>query len=347
MDMETIDLRSDTVTFPTPAMRRAMAEAPVGDDVYGEDPTVNTLQEQAAARLGKEAALFVPSGTMANITAILTQCARGDEIIVGDKAHVFLYEAGNPATLGGVHSRPLPVQPDGTLALDAIEDAIRGNDSHFPITRLICLENTQAGVAGAPLPLAYINAVADLAHSHGIGLHIDGARLFNAATATHCDVRDLVAGADSVSFCLSKALCAPVGSLVVGSKAFITKAHRVRKVLGGGMRQAGILAAAGLIALNEMPDHLAEDHENARLLATELASIPGLAIDLKQVQTNMLFIKLTDDCPHDVRSISDRLGTQGVRINPNGKRQLRAVTHNGFKREHIPAVVAAFGKALA
>ncbi len=344
--MKAIDLRSDTVTWPTPAMRRAMADAPVGDDVYGEDPTINLLEEQAAARLGKEAALFVSSGTMGNVTAILAQCGRGDEIIVGDKAHIYIYEAGNPATVGGVHSRVVHVQPDGTLALDEIEAAIRDDNPHFPQTRLICLENTQGSIGGVPLPPDYINAVGKLAHDHGIGLHIDGARLFNAATATGCDVRDLVAAADSVSFCLSKGLCAPVGSLIVGSRPFIAKARRVRKSLGGGMRQAGILAAAGLIALNEMTTRLQEDHDHARRLATALAKLRGVSIDLAHVQTNMIFIKLTAECPYDAAQIAEKLAAHNIRIGVTGARQFRAVTHYWITAAHVDQVIAAFSEAV-
>ncbi|MHB8626272.1 MAG: low-specificity L-threonine aldolase [Aggregatilineales bacterium] len=345
--MNIIDIRSDTVTWPTPDMRRAMAEAVLGDDVYGEDPTVNELEAQAAARFGKEAALFVTSGTMGNVTSALAQCERGDEIILGDRAHMFVYEAGNPATVGGVHSRTLHVQPDGTLPLDEIEAAIRDpNNLHYPRTRLICLENTQGGIGGVALPPEYINAVGKLAHEHGLGLHIDGARIFNAATATHCDVRDLVAAADSVSFCLSKGLCAPVGSLIVGSKPFIAKARRVRKWLGGAMRQAGVLAAAGLIALNEMPKRLQVDHDNARALALGLSKLPGVQINLQQVQTNMVFIKLGDDCPYNSQQISDKLNAHNIRINNTGKRSFRAVTHYWITREHIDQVISAFGDAL-
>jgi len=244
--MDRIDLRSDTVTWPTPEMRQAMAEALVGDDVYGEDPTVNALQEAAARRLGKEAGLFVASGTMGNLVAVLAHCGRGDEVILGDKAHTFIYEAGGMAALGGVHPHTVPVQADGTLPLEAIEAAIRPNNVHMPVTRLIALENTQGTVGGIPISKAYTDEVGRLARAHGLALHIDGARIFNAATALNENVADLVAAADSVTFCLSKGLCAPVGSVLVGSRAFIARAHRVRKQLGGGMRQVGILAAAGL-----------------------------------------------------------------------------------------------------
>ena len=346
--MNTIDLRSDTVTWPTPAMRQAMAEAPVGDDVYGEDPTVNLLQAQAAALLGKEAALFVSSGTMGNIIASLAHCERGSEIIVGDKAHMFIYEAGNPATIGGVHTRPVHVQPDGTLALAEIEGAIRDPDNvHYPRTSLIGLENTQGGIGGVVLPVDYVRQVGELAHSRNIVLHIDGARLFNAAAALGCDVRDLVAPADSVSFCLSKGLCAPVGSLLVGSQSFIARAVRIRKALGGGLRQAGILAAAGLIALNDMPAQLPIDHENARALASGLATLPGVQINMQQVQTNMVFFSLADDVPVSAAQIIEALAAHNIRIGTIGKRQFRAVTHYWITRAHVQQVIDAFAAVLA
>ncbi len=328
-------------------MRQAMAEAPIGDDVYGEDPTINALQEQAAARLGKEAGLFVASGTMGNVTSVLTHCGRGEEIIVGHKAHIYNYEAGNPATVGGIHSRVVNVQPNGRLALDDIEAAIRpDHDSHHAVTRLICLENTQGGVGGAALPLDYINEVGALAKQHGVSLHIDGARLFNAATATGCEPRALVAVADSVSICLSKGLCAPAGSVIVGSREFIRRARRVRKSLGGGMRQGGILAAAGLIALNEMSLRLQEDHENARLLAIELSRLPGVWIELAQVQTNMIFIKLTEECPHDAQHVAETLKQHNILIGVTGKRQFRAVTHYWIQRAHLDQVLDAFKVAV-
>ncbi len=344
--MNKIDLRSDTVTWPTPEMRRAMAEAPVGDDVYGEDPTVNALEEQAAARLGKEAGLFVASGTMGNVTAVLTHCGRGDEIIVGDKAHIFNYEGGNPATLGGVHSRPLKVQPNGTLLLEEIEAAIRFDDPHYPRTRLICLENTQGSVGGIPLPPDYLRAVGELANRHGLQVHVDGARLFNAVTATGCEARELVEVADSVSICLSKGLCAPVGSVVVGSQEFIRRARRVRKALGGGMRQAGILAAAGLIALNDMTGRLQEDHDHARLLANGLSQLPGIHIDLTQVQTNMVFLTLTAECPYSSAQLIERLKAHDVLVGQLYGRQLRAVTHRWISRADVERAIDAFSKAV-
>jgi threonine aldolase len=245
--MNTIDLRSDTVSHPTPEMRQAMANAPVGDDVFGDDPTINDLQDYAADLLGKEAALFVASGTQGNVCAVLAHCQRGDELIVGKQAHIFQFEAGAASVLGGISMNQVQVQPDGTLKLDEIEASIRDvTNVHHPLTRLVCLENTQGGVGGVPITAEYTSKVAELVHRHGLQLHIDGARLFNAAAALNVSPRELVKDADSIQICMSKGLCAPVGSLLVGSKALIEKARRARKMLGGGMRQGGILAAAAL-----------------------------------------------------------------------------------------------------
>ncbi len=239
-----IDLRSDTVTRPTPAMRQAMADAVVGDDVYGEDPTIRRLEEMVAARLGKEAAVFVPSGTMGNLVSVLSHCGRGDELILGDQSHIFHYEQGGSAAVGGVHPRPLPNHADGTIDLNQIEDAIRSDNEHYPVTRLIALENTHNRCGGAVLTPEYVDSVGALAQAHGLKLHVDGARLWNAAVALHETPARLVAAADSVSVCFSKGLAAPVGSAVAGSHAFIRQARRMRKQVGGGMRQAGVLAAA-------------------------------------------------------------------------------------------------------
>lgn len=345
--MDSIDLRSDTVTWPTPEMRRAMAEAPVGDDVYGEDPTVNRLQEEAARRFGKEAGLFVASGTMGNLVAVLAHCGRGDEVILGDRAHTFLYEAGGIAALGGVHPHTLPVQPDGTLQLDQIRDAIRPDNVHMPPTRLIALENTQGTVGGIPVPKSYIDAVGDIAKEHGLALHIDGARIFNAAVALNCEVDQLTAAADSVSFCLSKGLCAPVGSVLVGSREFITRAHRIRKLVGGAMRQAGILAAAGLVALDTMPQRLADDHATARRLAKGLAAIPQIVIDLPRVQTNMVFFALREDAGITALELAERLAACNIRVGPMGMYSFRAVTHYWIQPEHIDQVLSAIQKEVS
>jgi threonine aldolase len=275
--MDSIDLRSDTVSWPTPEMREAMANAPVGDDVYGDDPTDNRLEELAAERTGKEAALFVSSGTQGNLIAILTHCQRGDEIITSARAHTFRHEVGGVAALGGIHPMTLPLQPNGTMRLEDIRSAVRDpQDVHYPISRLVEIENTCGALGGIPLTVEYTRAVGDLCKEYGLKLHLDGARVWNAATALNVDVRQLTEPVDSVSFCLSKGLSAPVGSLLCGTSEFINRARRVRKMLGGGMRQVGILAAAGIIAVEKMTQRLHEDHVNARRLAEGLAQIPGI-----------------------------------------------------------------------
>ncbi len=331
--MRIIDLRSDTVTKPTPAMRKAMMEAEVGDDVFGEDPTVNRLQEMAAQIMGKEAALFVTSGTQGNLVSILAHCGRGDEAIVGDLSHTYLYEQGGMAQVGGVHPRVLPNRPDGTLDLDMVEAAIRPDNVHFPRSRLLILENTHNRCYGAPLTPEYIRAAADLAHRHGLKLHIDGARIFNAAIALGVDVKDLVGPADSVTFCLSKGLSAPVGSVVCGSREFIEAARRARKVLGGGMRQAGVIAAAGIVALTDMVYRLAEDHANARRLAEGLAHIPGIEVDLNRVHTNIVYFDVVGDV--SAAEVVERAKAGGVLVLATGPRRIRAVTHYGIEADDI------------
>jgi threonine aldolase len=340
--MSFVDLRSDTVTHPTPAMREAMARAEVGDDVYGEDPTVNRLQEMAAEKMGKEAGLFVSSGTMGNLTAMLAHCGRGDEMILGDKAHTFLNEAGGISALGGIHSHQLPNQPDGTLILDDIRAAIRGEDAHFPITRLIALENTHNRCGGVALTAEYTRKVGNLAHEHGLSLHLDGARIFNAAVSQGVPAVELAAPVDSVTFCLSKALCAPVGSVLCGSKDFIRRAHRIRKQLGGGMRQAGILAAAGIVALETMIDRLVEDHTRAKTLAQKLAAIPGLVLDPGSPYTNMIFLTLESPAAQ----VAARLSERGVRVGLVGPHRFRLVTHYWIDDNAINRAVEAFKEAL-
>ena len=324
--MDTIDLRSDTVTRPTPEMRRAMYEAKVGDDVYGDDPTVNELERKAAERLGMEAALFVASGTMGNLVALLTHCGRGDEVILGDKSHTFLYEQGGMAALGGISPHTIPNQKDGTLRLDDIDGAIRADNPHFPRTRLLCLENTHNVCNGSALPVAYMTQAARLAHDHGLSVHLDGARVFNAAVALGVDVGTIVREVDSVQFCLSKGLSAPVGSMLCGGADFIGKARRARKVVGGGMRQAGVLAAAGIVALSEMVDRLADDHANARKLAEGLAAMPGVTIDQSQIKSNIVYFELARD-DMTVEQLVKMLDDQGARMLPVGVGRIRAVTH--------------------
>ncbi len=342
---KTIDLRSDTVTRPTPAMRAAMAEAAVGDDVYGEDPTVNRLEAKVAEVLGKEAAVFVPSGTMGNLIAVLSHCGRGDEMILGDQAHIFMYEQGGSAAVGGVHPRTVPNRPDGTLDLQQVEDAIRGDNDHYPVTRLLALENTQNRCGGQALPVAYMDAAGELAHRHGLALHVDGARLWNAAVALGVPPARLVQAADSVSVCFSKGLAAPVGSAVAGSADFIRRARRMRKQVGGGMRQAGILAAAAIVALDEMVDRLAEDHANARRLAEGLAAIDGIDLAPETIQTNIVYFDVSWPGV-DAAQLSGRVAAQGVLINPTGTRRLRAVTNYHITHADVDATVAAVAAAL-
>lgn len=330
-----IDLRSDTVTVPTPEMREAMASAEVGDDVFGEDPTVNRLQEMAAEKLGHEAGLLVSTGTMGNLSALLAHCQRGDEVICGDTSHVFINEQGGMAALGGIQPHTVPNQPDGSLRLDDIEAAVRDDNAHAPISRVVMLENTHNRMVGAALSADYTNQVADLAHSRGLKLHIDGARIFNAAVIHKVDVSELTQHADSVTFCLSKGLSAPVGSVVVGSKAFIHKAHRARKVLGGAMRQAGVIAAAGIVALENMTTRLQEDHDNALALAQGLSKIEGLHVDLSRVQTNMVYFDLDIALPFDATALCQRANQHRVKILPTGKRRIRAVTHCYITRKDV------------
>lgn len=345
--MEFVDLRSDTVTKPTQAMRAAMAAAEVGDDVYREDATVNRLQEMAAERMGKEAGLFVPSGTMGNLAAVLAHCGRGDEVILGNLGHTFLFEAGGIAALGGVASYVLPTLPDGTLLVADIRAAIRSDDVHNPVTRLITLENTHNRCGGVPLSAAYTDEVGQLAHAHGLSLHLDGARIFNAAAALKTPAARLVQAADSVTFCLSKALCAPVGSVLCGSHAFIERARRIRKQLGGGMRQAGVLAAAGIIALDHMVDRLEEDHCRAQTLARGLGEIAGLLLENAAPPTNMVFARLADDLPFTASQVAARLKEQGVLVGAVGERRFRLVTHHGINEEGVERAFTAFRCVLA
>lgn len=344
--MTPIDLRSDTVTQPTPAMREAMAKALVGDDVYGEDPTVNRLQEMAAEMLGKEAALFVPSGTMGNLASILAHCGRGDEVILGDKAHTVIYEAGGISALGGVHSRQLPNQADGTILLEDIQAAIRPNDVHQPPTRLIALENTHNRCGGVALSPAYGWAVRAVADQHGIFLHLDGARIFNAAVAQGVSAKELAGPFDSVTFCLSKGLCAPVGAVIVGSISFINQARRIRKQLGGGMRQAGILAAAGIVALETMIDRLADDHTRAKKLANELALIPSIVLDPGTPYTNMIFLSLSPEFPHTAQWVAAKLKERGVLVGVVGERRFRLVTHYWIEDKDVVEAAHRFKEVM-
>ncbi len=334
-----VDLRSDTVTLPTPEMRRAMAEAELGDDVFGEDPTVNRLEALAAERLGKEAAVLVTSGTQGNLVGMLSHTQRGDEVIVGDEAHIFHYEVAGAAVVGALQLRPVR-NVDGMLDPAEVEAAIRPPNVHHPRTSLVCIENTHNRNGGAVLDASQILSIASAAHRHGVSVHLDGARIFNAAVALGVDVRALTAEVDSVTFCLSKGLAAPVGSVLCGSKEYVEIARKYRKMLGGGMRQAGIIAAAGIVALNTMVDRLAEDHENARILAEGLADLPGIVLDPKKVRTNIVIFDVT--APIGVPGLVAGLKERGILCHVAGPGRIRMVTHYGIARADVErAVVAA------
>jgi threonine aldolase len=344
--MEYVDLRSDTVTKPTPEMREAMAEAEVGDDVYRDDPTVNRLEAQAAEMLGKEASIFVPSGTMGNLLALLVHCQRGDEVIVGSKSHIYLNEAGGMSALGGIQPCPIPNQKDGTLALEDILASIRTEDVHHPITRLICLENTQNICGGVPLTADYTRQVGEIARENGLSVHIDGARIFNAAAALNLDVKDLVAPADSVMFCLSKGLVSPIGSMLAGTEKFIARARHLRKMLGGGMRQVGVIAAAGLISLEQMPKRLNEDHVRAKKLADGLRRVRGIVLDEGTPHTNMIYFNLAEDASINAFQVTDRMKELGILVDPDGPRRFRLVVHYWVDDAAVEKSLAAFASIL-
>ncbi len=323
--MKVMDLRSDTVTLPTPEMRKAMAEAEVGDDVYGEDPTINRLESMAAERMGKEDALFTTSGTQSNLIAVLTHTVHGDEIIAGNKAHIFLNEVGGAASIGGVVIHTMPNDQFGRLDILDIERTIRSDNIHYPKTTLLCLENTHNHCGGAVLDADYTKEACHLAHTWGLKVHLDGARIFNAALALGVPAKVLTENVDSISFCLSKGLSAPVGSLLCGSEDFVKRARKFRKMLGGGMRQAGIIAAAGIVALDTMVDRLAEDHMNAKRLAKGLAGIKGIHSDPDSLPTNIVMFSLSPEL--SVSRFIESLNEAGVRIGSRGGSLFRAVTH--------------------
>jgi len=345
MPERVIDLRSDTVTHPTEAMRDAMYRAEVGDDVYGEDPTVNRLEELAAERLGKEAALLLLSGTMGNLVGILSQTRSGDEAIVGAYSHIFLNEAGGPAALGGVQLHPIPTER-GIMDVQTIEAVVRDpHNLHHPRTRLICVENTHNRDGGVTVPLEVMDAIGEVAHSRGLKLHLDGARVFNAAVALEVPVARLVREVDTIQFCLSKGLGCPVGSLLVGSKDTIGEARRWRKMIGGALRQAGIFAAAGIVALEQMVDRLADDHRNARRLAEGLAQIPGLSVDPEAVDTNIIMLEV-DQERVDPTAFVAGLAERGVKIgSPYGGR-IRLVTHYHVSGEDVTFTLRAAEQTL-
>ncbi|HLZ59227.1 MAG TPA: low-specificity L-threonine aldolase [Ktedonosporobacter sp.] len=347
-----IDLRSDTVTLPSPAMREAMYRAEVGDDVFSEDPTINRLQALAAELTGKEAALFVPSGTMGNAIAILTHAGRGQAVIVGDQSHIYINEAGGPATLGGSPMYVVPTQPGGMLDLARVKAGIADeSDEHVAATALICIENTHNYCGGTVLAPEQVSALATLAHTHHLAIHMDGARIFHASVALGLPVSELARDVDSLMFCLSKGLSAPVGSMLVGSKEFIRKARRQRKLLGGGMRQAGILAAAGIVALEQMVERLAEDHEHCQQLAQGLADYPQIDIDPQRVQTNILLFSLHNAQQQplteaETQQFLTKASEHGVLMGSIGGGLIRAVTHYGIESQHITAALTSIRRAL-
>ena len=344
--MASIDLRSDTVTKPTEEMRRAMADAEVGDDVYGEDPSINELQELAAAMMGKEAGLLTASGTMSNLLATLSFCNHGDEILMGDQAHMFWNEGGGQAALGGVQTRLIPQSASGGIdAADVARNIRPTGNPHVAATALLCLENTQNRCSGAVMTPEETQNVCDVAHGAGVPVHLDGARLFNASVALEVPAIELTRDVDTMSFCLSKALSCPVGSILVGSKKFITEATRWRKMVGGGMRQAGVLAAAGLVALDTMVDRLAEDHQNARRLAHGLANIDGLTLDPESMPTNIVIFDVDQKvgtAPDFIKAMKDA----GVLVSYPGEQSVRMVTHRHISSEDVEETLSRTSKVV-
>ena len=345
--MNLIDLRSDTVTKPTQEMREVIAKAEVGDDVYGEDPTVNALEQESARILGKEAGLFIPSGTMGNLIAIIAHCDRGSEIILGDRAHTFLFEVGGIAALGGIQTHVLPNQDDGTLKLEDIKKAIRSDDIHEPPTQLITLENTHNRCGGAVLTPEYTSEVGQIAKSNQIKLHLDGARIFNAAVALDVDLADLAEPADTVMFCLSKGLGAPIGSLLCGEEELIRRARKIRKMLGGGMRQVGLIAAAGLYALENHFPLIKEDHQKALELARGLSGIDGLTLMNEVPPSNMVYVKFQEQVPLSVDEIVHNLRDRGILVGRESEDQLRMVIHLWISDDDISSVIQGFSEVLA
>jgi len=345
-----VDLRSDTMTLPTPEMREAMARAEVGDDVWGEDPTVQRLETKAAARLGKEAGLFVASGTMGNLVSVVAHTQAGQEVVLDLDSHIYNYEVAGGTIVGHVQMRPVKTER-GFLTPEQVQESLRPANIHIPPTGLVCLENTHNRHGGTCCTPEQIAAVAAVAHAAGVPVHVDGARLFNAAVALKRDVREFTQPVDSVTFCLSKGLAAPVGSVVCGSAAFIERARRVRKMVGGGMRQAGILAAAGLISLERMVDRLAEDHVNARTLAEAAAATPALAVDLASVQTNIVIIRVDrGDRPRSVAATAELVkgcAARKVKIHAMGPTAIRCVTHKDVDAEDVRRAVDAFRELTA
>ncbi|MGI6667059.1 MAG: low-specificity L-threonine aldolase [Bacillota bacterium] len=343
-EVKIIDFRSDTVTRPTQEMREAMYRAEVGDDVYGDDPTVNKLEEIAALKVGKEAAVFVPTGTMGNQTAVMAWTSRGDEIILEEQAHIYMYEVGGPAVLSGVQMRTIRGRL-GAMDPAEVKAAIRAKNIHFPRTSLVCIENTHNRSGGCIVPLENMKAIYEVAHDGGANVHLDGARVFNAAIGLGVDVKEITRYADSVQFCLSKGLCSPIGSIVAGPKDFIERVRKCRKLLGGGMRQAGIVAAAGIISLTKMVDRLAEDHANAKLLAEGLNRIPGLKVDMETVQTNMVAVH-TRELGMDGPVFQQLMRSRGVWFNADLPYRVRMVTHNDVTRADVEEALVRITEAV-
>lgn len=339
--MDFIDLRSDTVTWPTEEMRHAMAGARVGDDVYGDDPTVNELETLAASLTGKQAAILVPSGTFGNQLAIFTHCPRGSEVILGEDCHIVQHEAGGTAVIAGVQLRTVATKA-GALTHDDVASRIRGNDIHYPPTSLLCLENAHSN--GRAIPLRDMDDSVSAARDAGVPVHLDGARLFNAADALDVPPEEIASRADSVMFCLSKGLCAPIGSILAGSKDYIEKARRKRKIMGGGMRQAGVIAAAGLLALGPMRERLHEDHAHARTLATGLSKIAGVTVDSASIDINMVFFTVNPD--PDPARIVEHMRSRGILVNPPERGKLRFVCHYWIRDEHLPIILDALRSAI-
>jgi len=340
--MDYIDLRSDTVTWPTEEMRNSMATARVGDDVYGDDPTVNELEGLAAKLTGKEAALLVPSGTFGNQLALFTHCPRGSEVILGEESHIVQHEAGGAAVIAGVQLRTVATKL-GALTRNDVASRIRGDDIHYPPTSLVCMENAHSN--GRVIQLSQMDEVFNVAASAGIPVHLDGARLFNAAAALGVPATEIASRADSVMFCLSKGLCAPIGSMLAGSRSFIESARRKRKVMGGGMRQAGTIAAAGILALGPMRERLHEDHIHAKTLASGLARIPGVTVDLDSVHIDMVYFSL-NPAPDPARFVA-HMRSRGILVNPPESGQLRFVCHYWIRDEHIPVILEALRTILS
>ncbi|MQG37189.1 MAG: low-specificity L-threonine aldolase [SAR202 cluster bacterium] len=340
--MVRVDLRSDTVTHPSPEMRRAMYEAELGDDVYGDDPTVNQLQERAAELLGKEAGLFVSSGTQGNLVSMLAHAQRGDEVLVGDQCHIMNSEAGGSMVLGSIVLYPIRTDEFGFLEPDLIKDAVKPRDYHKPPTKLLAIENTHNASSGRAINAEQMKAMADAGHEKGLSVHLDGARIFNAAVALDVPVADLTEHVDSVTFCLSKGLSCPIGSIVVGSEGFIQEADRWRKMLGSGMRQVGIIAAAGLVALDSMIERMQEDHDSARHIASRMAEMNGISVDPEHIQTNIIRFKVP---PHTGNQIASRLKEEGVYIN-GGDSDLRIVTHYGVTNDDYEFAISALDRVM-